>query len=270
MGHCVALVTHAQHAMRGNPSELNWKSNKWFEFIAEYTFRAGGEGGRSVGENPDDWINRLEPQVFRQAALFAEPFEGSWKTIMSVGMVGGLRIAPLTIHPGGSEVIWHERARADPVTRLWYVKRSGFALVPEDKRVHATPVEAAPQLDAALARMLEFQQEHRPEEGYFSELFSLGRRFLQCTGLVEGELPEQPKEQEVMDRVRTLFPSEFDSVSVSLVAAVDAAWALGGMGWWNDWGSADEGVTNLFRQITGEYYAAMMASLVAACEPPPV
>lgn len=263
IGQNVALVTYAQATLRGEPIDLDWKSNPWFAHTAEYAFGVGDEGGPSQGDDPNAWFETLRAAGFTDASLFAEPFKGSWDIINSTGFAGGLRIAPVTFSPSVGKVIWHESTRFDKEAKMWHVRRGGYQLDPETPRVRAKKGEAGLALDAALGAMVEFQRSRRPDEPQWSEMFERGRRILQATGLAPTSIPDAPPETETLDRVRPLFPSDPDPQCLALVAAVEAAWALGGMGWWNDWGPRDDA----FAAVTFSYYEALLAALVAACEP---
>ncbi|RYG24727.1 hypothetical protein EON82_09740 [bacterium] len=260
VGQCVALVTYAQLALEGNPEPFDWKSNPWFAHTAEYRFGVGKRGGPVQAEDPAAWIEGLSQNGFRSAALFVEPYNGSRETINFVGFAGGLRIAPVTTMDGGEEIIWHEETRFDPVAQAWHVYRGGFRVMPGQDRVRVTMDAAESGLRAALEGMVEFQRTHRAGEPYFAEMFDAGLAVLD--GRASGE-----KEQEALKRAREMFPTRHDLRAVRLVASVEASWALGGMGWWNDWGTGDEAVERSFHETTETYYCAMMAALAAACVP---
>lgn len=147
--------------------------------------------------------------------------------------------------------------------------RGGFRVMPGQNRLKATKAEAGKALDDALEKMTTFQRRYRSEETHFSEMFHRGRRQLQSAGFAPRTLMEMSNEDDVRERVRPLFPPNVDPEALALVAAVEAAWALGGMGWWNDWSTQDDGANMLFRQATFAYYEALIACLAAACEPAP-
>ncbi len=275
IGQCVTLVTYAQAYLNGEREELDWRNNPWFAFVEDYGFGVGDKGGQPLANDPNEWFRGLSEQGFSNTAFFVEPYVDGSDAYMLVGFAGGARWAPVTSHPAGHEIIWHESSefekRGD--SGVWHHYRGGFSVQAGQDRIRATIPEASAQLDEALAAILEYQGEFRPSEEFFGRMFLLGRCVLRSAGLTTSNLPETgpmehlPTIDEVQQRARCAFPSNADPDAVVLVAAVEASWALGGMGWWNDWTSPDDEVSRSYVKATGDYYRAMVTALAAACEP---
>ncbi len=116
--------------------------------------------------------------------------------------------------------------------------------------------------------MIDFAAEHREAADVdgFSNMFAAGRGHLAATGLLTETHLASP-DWTPPEPVISLFPEGLYPIeSLKLIAAVNDAWALGGMGWWNDWSPRDPNVKLLYERVTSDYYSGMCMCLYAACD----
>lgn len=269
IGQCVALVTYAQAWIRGQTEQLNWEQNVWFAHTENFTFGIGGPENQIVATDPNEWFRALPEHRITSAALFIEPYVEGSDSYTMVAFAGSDRWAPLTTHPDGYDIIWIEKPtfekRGD--SGVWHVYRGGYRLRPEQERIRSSIDEAANELERRLEEIKTFQELHRPDEEGFGLMFEAGLRQLRGRGLSTRSVPPTSGSDEVFERCLTLFPSGANPKAVALVAAVDASWALGGMGWWNDWNPLGPESDLEYRNVTSNYYGALITALAAACEP---
>jgi hypothetical protein len=266
VGHAVALATHANAALAGFDVHLDLTSHPWFNFWSEYRFGIGADRGRQVAGRADDWFAALRGMDFKRAYLWFEPYDGDWGTIARIGFAGQDRWAPVTV-AGDQEIIWHEELQHDPANaeRPWRTWRGGYEVQPGQASVKATPEAAARDLDAALGRMIHFEQTYR-REAPFRDAFERARRWLASSGLVPSSDRPALRDEDPAE-VRSLFPADlYPESSIALVSAVARGWVLGAMGSWNDWSSEDPTVMAEFQSVTETYYQALGSCLVAACD----
>jgi hypothetical protein len=266
VGQAVALATHANAALAGFDVHLDIASHPWFNFWSDYRFGIGADRSRQLADTADGWFATLRDMDFKRAYFWFEPYDGDWSTIARIGFVGQDRWAPVTV-AHGQEIIWHEELQHDPANerRPWRTWRGGYEVQAGQASVKATPEAAARDLDAALVRMIGFEQTYRRGEA-FRDSFERARRWLASSGLVPSSERSGPADEDPAE-IGSLFPADlYPTSSIALVSAVARGWVLGAMGSWNDWSSEDPTVSAEFRSITETYYQALGSCLVAACD----
>lgn len=254
IGQAVALTTFANAACAGHEVSFFIEGHPWFAHTEYMWFRIGDDPARVIARDVPTWLGRLRASGFGRAYLWFEPPSGArLSEIQSLAFAGASRWAPVTCGEN-LEVIWHERVEIDRTNKdkPWKLLRGGFAVQPGQASLTSTPEDASQSLTEALRQMTLFQERYRPKEP-FGDMFRTGIEILASS-------------QRWHENVDSLFPADlYPDESYRLVGAVNAAWALGGMGWWSDWSSPDPDIQGDYEDVTKDYYAAMGKALFAAC-----
>ncbi|HVT12529.1 MAG TPA: hypothetical protein VHE55_09695 [Fimbriimonadaceae bacterium] len=255
IGQVIALTTFANAALCGRRVPFDFDSNPWFAHCRYLCFQVGEDSSHLLAQNVESWLDYLVQTGFTRAYLWFEPLNLSsgMQDIQMLVFAGNSRWAPVTCLPD-LEILWHERFQLDKEDKdkPWMLTRAGFRVMPGQSSLTSTVSEAAAELRTSLDEMTTFQRRHRPDEP-FDKMFDTGLQILDGT-------------QRWADRVASAFPPDiYPDESLRLVGAVEAAWTLGGMGWWNDWSNKESAIQAEFEEITKRYYVTMGKALFAAC-----
>jgi hypothetical protein len=254
IGQSIVLCTHANAFLAGHDASITL-DNPWFESFKSVRFRIGDDDSAPRGRTPNEWLQGLKADEFKGARLFTEP-AGAGQDVDFLAFAGVQKWAPTTLLRS-TEIIWHSRVTQDASDKVtpWSVVMGGYAVNSSDRRIVGSAEQARSALETILPQMSEFESTHSSGSS-FRKLFDGGLRAL---GLERG----------FDERVTNLFPPGlYPPSSYQLVGAVNACWALGGMGRWNDQWFRDPDVQHTFTELTTRYFDAMGLALHAACNVP--
>ena len=249
----IALTVTGNAFLQGKDIGRFWPEGSTFQFCSTVQFDVGpGHSNRLVANSPLIWFDYLRSfSGLRLHALTRDM--GSRSGLMGVGFVGGIRWVIETIGGNATECwegVWRRGDREAPDRRIWTVD---YHHIQDLRAPLAEPLDSLTAARDRLALALEAIEEFAAQNALgFVDYFRNGLSALTS---------DQPMEHAYH---KDLAPPDFlKPLALRLIAACQAAWVFGGMGWWNDGAYGGE-LAPEGDPLSKELFEALQQALVAA------